>query len=313
MKKDRIYIALSEFCRNDDRPRRLLMESGFEMCENLSGRRLLREEIIEALRGASGVVAGVEPYDAEILGSLPDLRCISRCGVGLDNVDLTYARERNIGVLNTPTVVVQPAAELTVAMILDLLKKLTRHTALLRSGRWEKMTGGLLAGRKVGVLGLGRIGKRVAEMLSNLDARVYGSDVAPDPEWAKRHVVTLLPVRELLETVDVLTLHLSPLPENPFRLGEREIRLMRPGALLVNVSRGQTVDEEALYQALKEGHLDGAALDVFPEEPYTGKLRDLDNIILTPHIATLTKESRSQMELEAVANLVRFLSESSHL
>lgn len=306
---NRIFVALSTFAEHGEEPLELLAGSGFIYKVNSLGRRLLREEVIEMGRDCQGIIAGLEPYDKYVLDNLPELKCISRCGVGIDNISLNTARQRNIEVFNTPDVVIQPVAELTVAMIFDLLRELTFQTNLLKSGRWEKRTGSLLKGKKVGILGLGRIGRRTAEILSNLSAEVSATDIVPDREWAKHAGVRIVSLDELLGGSDILSLHLSFSENNPFCLGDKEIALMKNKAMVVNVSRGNFVDEDALYNALREKRLAGAALDVFRDEPYGGKLCELDNVVLTPHIATLTKESRLQMEIESTKNLINFLSQ----
>jgi len=307
---NKIFVALATYAEYGDAPLKLLKESGFPYILNTLGKRLSRDEIIDLGRDSEGVIAGVEPYDDYVLDRLPNLRCISRCGVGLDNIALPKAKEKNVAVLNTPDVVIRPVAEMTIAMIFDLMRKLSYHTALLKSGRWEKSPGNLLAGKSVGVLGLGRIGKKVAEILRRLDTDVYGTDLFPDYAWAKAAGVTIVPFEELLRVSDILTLHLSTMKGNLLRLGEKEIPSMKKGSVLINTARGQVVDETALYDALVSGHLAGAALDVFPEEPYHGKLCELNNIVLTPHVSTLTIESRIQMELEATVNLINFFKTS---
>lgn len=305
-----IFIALSTFSEFDKTPIEMLDRSGFEYSLNPTGRRLNQKEIIQFGRQAHGVIAGVEPYDAYVLDNLPDLRCISRCGVGIDNISIEKAREKGIEIRNTPGVVIQPVAEMTIAMIFDLLRKLSYHTALLKANRWEKSPGHLLAGKKVGILGLGRIGKKVAEIMRKLDTKVYGADLYPDWEWAKIQGVEIIPFLELLKLVDILTIHLSLDKSKPLYLGEKELRSMKKGASIVNTSRGQIIEENALYEVISDKHLSGAALDVFPEEPYAGKLCGLDNVVLTPHIATLTEESRAQMELEATVNLINLFKQS---
>lgn len=304
--KQKIFIALSTFAEFGDEPMKLLKKSGLDFHVNGLKKRLVQSDIIQYAKDCDGIIAGVEPYDNDVLDKLPKLKCISRAGVGVDNISLSKAREKKIKILNTPDVVILPVAELTVAMIFDLLKKLTLHTTLLRAKRWEKHAGFLLSGRKIGILGLGRIGKKVARLLKKLDADVYGADVAVDRAWAKRHKIKIVPVKKLLGVCDVLTIHISPAKEIPFYLGRAEIARMKKGAMLVNVSRGSLVDDNALYDALRMGHLAGAALDVFSREPYAGKLCELDNVILTPHIATLTCESRLEMEILAVENLIRY-------
>lgn len=305
---EKIFMALSTFAEYGKEPSELLDRSGIEYSLNTLGRRLVREEILEMGKDATGIIAGVEPYDKYVLEQLPKLKCISRCGVGVDNIDLDLAKERNIVIRNTPDVVIRPVVELTIAMIFDLMRKLSLHTGRMWKREWKKTAGNLLAGKTVGILGLGRIGRNVAETLLKLDAEVIGTDVYPDSVWAEKHGVRVVSLKELLAEADILSLHLSVIPQSPFVLTKEEIALMKEGAWVVNVSRGNLLDDKALLDALKSGKLAGAAMDVFPEEPYTGPLCDLDNVVMTPHVATLTKESRVQMETEAVQNLLETLS-----
>jgi D-3-phosphoglycerate dehydrogenase len=298
-----VFIASSTFGENSWQ---LIADQGITVRRNATGKRLNAKDLIEQAAGAEAVIAGLEVYDAAVLSALPQLKCISRCGVGLDNVDMSAAARQGISVFNTPDVVTQPVAEMTVAMIFDLLKGLTVSTELMRQRKWERRTALELRGRKVGVIGLGRIGRRVAELLKRLEADVYGYDIAPDVSWAGRVGVSLAGINDLWTQMDVLTLHLSVTAEHPFILGTREISLMKPGTLIVNAARGALIDETALHQALLAGRLGGAALDVYGQEPYAGPLCDLENVILTPHIATLTHESRAAMECQAAANVLRF-------
>jgi len=172
---------------------------------------------------------------------------------------------------------------------------------------WKKSAGNLLSGKTVGILGLGRIGRSVAETLLKLDAEVIGTDIHPDESWANECGVRVVSLDELFMRSDILSLHLSAVSENPFILGNDEIAKMKDGAWVINVSRGNLVDDIALADALRFGKLTGAAMDVFPDEPYSGPLCELDNMVMTPHVATLTKESRVQMETEAVQNLLDVL------
>jgi D-3-phosphoglycerate dehydrogenase / 2-oxoglutarate reductase len=299
-----IFVALSTFAEFDREPLRLLEEGGYGIRRNTTGRRLVKEEIIASGKGCEGIIAGVEPYDSAVLERLPGLQCISRCGVGMDAIDLAAAARLGIVVRNTPDVVVQPVAEMTVAMIFDLMRRLTAHTALIRSGSWKKIPGNLVSGKTAGIVGLGRIGRRVAQLLSALGCRICACDDRLSPRDCPG--IELLPLDTLLAQSDIVTIHVSLPPGGSFVLGKREIGLMKQGAVLVNTSRGQFVDEAALHEALRSNKLSGAGLDVFPGEPYTGMLCGLDNVVLTPHAATLTVESRAQMEIEAVKNLLSF-------
>ena len=163
----------STFARYGQAPVQLLDRSGFSYTINDLGRRLVKEEIMAQAQKAHGILAGVEPYDAEVLEQLPHLQCISRVGVGIDNIDITCAQAKGITIRNTPDVVIQPVAEMAVAMMFDLLRRLSFHTMKMCSQKWEKKAGNMLAGKKVGILGLGRIGRRVAEMMRKLDLEVF--------------------------------------------------------------------------------------------------------------------------------------------
>ncbi|MFH1283576.1 MAG: phosphoglycerate dehydrogenase [bacterium] len=304
--KKKVLIALQTFSEYSNEPLKLIKNSGVEIVFNKLKHRLNREEIVSLGSDADGIIAGVEPYDKEVLGRLPKLKCISRCGVGIDNIDLEVASKKDIKVLNTPDAVIQPVAEMTVAMIFDLLKLLTVHTQLLKSKEWKKRPGHMLAGRKIGIVGLGRIGRRVAEILNLLGGKVYGCDPYPDIEWSKNKNITILPFNELVRQVNVISFHIKTDKNNSLFIGENEISLFNKGTVVVNTSRGQIFDETALYNALKSGHIGGAALDVFCEEPYKGPLCEIENVILTPHISTLTEGSRTEMEVQAVLNILRY-------
>ncbi len=305
MKKN-ILVALQSFSEYSGQPIAILQKSKAELIMNKSGHRLNQQEIIELGGDCEGIIAGVEPYDKNVLNHLKNLKCISRCGVGVDNIDMDLAREKGITVLNTPEAVVQPVVEMTIAMIFALLRKLAIHTNLIKKGEWRKDAGKLLCGSKAGIIGLGRIGKKVAVTLKLLGARVYASDIKPDLLWAKSNGVTVLPVDELLSLVDILSIHVSIEKDATFVLGEREITKLKKGCVIINTSRGKAIDEVAFYRALSSNFISAAGLDVFTQEPYQGPLSSLDNVILTPHIATLTEESRTEMEIEAVKNLLMF-------
>lgn len=307
--KPLIYVTLSSFSQFDDAPLKLLQERGIRFLLNTSNRRMLKEEVIEKAKDAVVIIAGVEPYDEIVLEKLDKLRCISRCGIGIDNIDQKKAKEKGIVIKNTPDVVTLPVAELTIGMIFDLLKNLSYMAHLMKLRQWQKAEGGLLSGRKVGVLGLGKIGKKVSEMLISLGATVYGFDLYPDTSWAGKNKVQITTKELILKECDVITIHIASQEIEGFFIGRKEIESMKKGSLLVNTSRGKFLDETALHDALKSKRLSGAALDVYLEEPYHGPLCDLDNVVLTPHIATFTRESRAQMEMEAVMNAIDFLLE----
>ncbi len=304
----RIFVTLSAFSQYDDAPIRLLERSGIPFDLNRSGKRITRDELMNAAQRATVVIAGVEPYDAAVLDSLPALRCISRCGVGVDSIDLEHAHRRGITVLNTPDPPAQAVAELALAMMLALARNLPVQAAHMRRREWTRVDAHLLGKRRVGVVGLGRIGRRVVELLTPFGSPVCAADPNADVSWAAAHGVRIAPLDELLATSDIVTLHAAAQRRDALRLDRAALARMRQGAILLNLARGGMVDEAALEEALASGHLSGAGLDVYSEEPYSGPLCDRDNVILTPHAATLTVETRTAMEIECVQNALAFIS-----
>ena len=305
-----VYIALGQFAEQDDQPLQALRESGFTIQRNTLGRRLRREEMAQNLREADAVLAGVEPYDAEILQSLPRLRCISRCGIGTDSIDLKTAKSRNVAVLTTPDEVVQPVAEMTIAMLFALARNFPLHADDFRNGRWKKHTGHLLSEWTVGLVGFGRIGQAVERCLRPFHPRVLVTDPAVKADQIPSNAV-LCDLDRLLGESDVVSLHAGRSPEDGPLLGRAELARMKPGSRLINTARGYLVEETALLENLKSGRLSGAALDVFSEEPYSGPLCGLSQVLLTPHVSTLTRASRAAMELRSARNVIEFFSKGN--
>ena len=309
--KDKVLITTSSFAKEGRSSLKLLHGAGYEVILNPYSRKLTENEVLTLLLETKpvGIIAGVEPLTARVLRQAEGLKVISRCGIGLDNVDLNAAKDRGIVVLNTPEGPTQAVAELTVGLIFDLLRRISFLDRELRKGNWRKETGSLLQGKKVGIIGLGRIGKRVAELLLALGAKVSGAEIKPDFQWLKMNQVQLISLEEILKESEILCLHISYTEGNKHLIAQEEIEAMRKGAYLLNLSRGNIVEEDALYKALTSGRLSGAALDVFDQEPYTGPLTTLDNVILTPHIGSYAKESRLKMEMQAVKNLLSVLNQ----
>lgn len=304
MKPLTVYVALQQFCEQDRAPLEALEKAGFEVRVNALGRRLKKEEIAREAAGASAVIAGVEPYDESVLAGLPELRCLSRCGVGTDAIDHAAARARGVTVTVTRDEVVAPVAQMAAAMILALARNLPQHAADFRAGKWVKRTGVLLSEWTIGFIGFGRIGRATEELLRPFGPRV----LVCDPKAAAESLpagVSLRALDALLAECDLISLHAESATGAPPLLGRRELGLMKNGAFVVNTARGALIDEAALLEALKTGGLGGAALDVFGTEPYAGPLASLPNVLATPHVATLTRSSRAAMELGAARNVVR--------
>ncbi len=302
--KPRVLISTTSFGACGAAPLERLRRAGVEAVLNPHGRRLERAETVELLAGVAGLVAGTETLDRGVLEGASALEVVSRCGTGLDNVDLDAARELGIRVYSTPEAPVEAVAELTLAGILHLLRRLGEADRAVRRGTWSKPMGRLLAGKTVGIVGLGRIGKALARLLAPFRVELVAADPEPDAEFADRHGVEFIALEELLERSHIVSLHLDAGPRPPRLLDRMHLARMRPDAILVNCARGGLVDEEALAERLEEGLLAGAFLDVYEREPYRGPLAGLASVLLTPHIGSYAAESRLRMEVEAVENLL---------
>ncbi|PZO40527.1 MAG: hydroxyacid dehydrogenase [Pseudanabaena frigida] len=305
----KLLISTSSFDVKNNQVLQNLQDQGFEIVLNPHGRKLKEEEVLELLNDdVVGMIAGVEPLTRNVLSSAKSLKIISRCGIGTDAVDLVAAEEMGIPVDITPTATVIAVAELTVSLILSTLRRTFEASRNLRQGEWKPLMGRLLASQVVGVIGYGRIGRRVSTLLGAFGAQTIAYDIfCGDSLFADTVCSTSLD--EVLEKSNIITLHIPYTPENHHFVGSSFINKMKPGSILVNAARGGIVDEDALYDALVSGHLAGAALDTFEQEPYSGKLLTLQQVILIPHMGSYAKEARMQMEQEAAQNLFNRLVE----
>jgi len=224
---------------------------------------------------------------------------ISRCGVGLDNVDLSAAKEFGIDVYNTPEAPAVAVSELTLGLILALLRKIVINDQMLRTKSWKPMMGRLLSEQTVGIVGYGRIGQKVAHLLS-----AFGSNILIyDPFFSGEKDKRFVEIDCLLKNSTVVSLHLPGNPENYHFIDKDKLDLMPKESVLINTARGGLIDEDSLHEKLEAGKLAGAALDVFETEPYAGNLLNLSNVVLTSHMGSYAQESRMRMEDEAMENL----------
>ncbi|MBP9855346.1 MAG: phosphoglycerate dehydrogenase [Candidatus Omnitrophica bacterium] len=297
-KAKKIFISTSSFGEFSDEPIKLIEEAGLEYGLNPYGRKMTSDELSQLAFDVDGLIAGTETLDGKMLNKFLKLKVISRCGAGIDNVDIDYTQQKGIRVYNTPDAPTLAVAELTVGLIVDMLRGISELNSQVHQGQWKKKMGSLLFKKRVGIIGYGRIGRKVAELLKafGCELKFYDKYFVDKIENVER-----VELDELLAWSDIITIHVS---ESQELITPEKLRLMRKGTWIVNTCRGGVVNEQALFIALKEKHLAGAALDVFLQEPYDGNLKELDNVILTPHIGSYAKESRVYMETQAVENLL---------
>lgn len=300
-----LVISTSSFDIEHNPPLQQLLQKGARIVTNPHKRKLTEDEIIALLQdGATGLIAGIEPLTERVFQAVPQLKVISRCGAGLDSVDLTAAQRHGIAVLNTPEAPAQAVAELTMGFILSLLRQISAIDRAVRNGEWPRTQGRLLAAQTVGIVGLGHIGRRVARLCQAFEATVIAHDpyATQVPEG-----VDLMPLEQLLASADIVTLHLPYSSATHHLLGAKAFAAMKPEAIVINAARGGLVDESALVDALTSGKVSAAALDVFEQEPYQGALLGINNVTVTSHIGSLARESRQRMEIEAAENLLQGL------
>ena len=272
--------------------------------------------ILEKVRDIDGLLCLLtDKIDARVIEAGERLKVISNYAVGYDNIDVEAATKRGIYVTNTPGVLTETTADLAWAILMAIARRVVEADKYVRAGRWvhawgpKMMLGSDVHGKTLGIVGLGRIGSAVARRAKGFNMRVIYYDVIRREDLEGELGLEYKPLEELLKEADYITLHV-PLTKDTYHLiGERELNMMKPTAYLINTSRGAVVDQRALYRALKERRIAGAALDVFEKEPIDqdDPLLELDNVVLTPHIGSASVETRKKMAMMAAENLVSVL------
>ncbi len=305
MSEAKILISSRSFGKIQSGAIKRLEDHGFIPVMNPTGKKLQEEEILQLIDDdVVGIIAGTEQITEKILEKSSKLQVVSRYGVGMDNVDVSAARKHDITVVNTPDAPALAVAELTMGFMFCLLKRMGLCDRRLRKKEWNGEVGNLLTGKTVGIIGLGRIGKKLVTMLEPFQVDMLVCEPCPDESFIKTYNIRIVELDDLLESSDIITLHIPLTDETEYIIGKQELSQMKKEAILINTARGGLVNEKELYNALKENIISGAGVDVFEHEPDTNNLETLDNVIVTPHIATLTKETRKQMEIEAVDNVI---------
>ena len=268
---------------------------------------------LKALSGSEAIIIGTGIVDAEFLDAASKLGIIARFGVGYDNVDVEACSRRGIHVTHTPDVLSSAVADLTLGLILSLMRGIVDANAYAREGWPQRRTrlpfGRDMEGKTLGIVGLGRIGGEVARRAHGFGMRIAYSDVVRRPDLERELGAVFTVFEELLQGSDVVSIHVPLLPSTRHLIGRKELKLMKPTALIINTSRGLTIDQAALIQALEEGWIAGAGLDVFEEEPLPSEspLTKMSNVVLTPHIGSATVETRRRMAEVCAENVKVFL------
>ncbi len=303
MKK--ILITTSSFDLTNFKENETLIKEKFDLQLNPFGKKMTEDQINNLLdENVIAMIAGTEPLTESVLSKAKSLKVIVRCGIGMDNVDMNIAKKMGIQVFNTPDAPTRSVAELTLAHILSLLRRIAESDKMIRGGEWKPLMGSLLHEQTVGVIGYGRIGKMVSKLLLAFGAKVLVYDIFANENTDE---VSFVNKEQILKESDIITLHMPYSAENHHFIDNSAFSIIKNSAIIVNVSRGGLIDDVALYKAIKGKKIAGAALDCFEEEPYNGPLINFENVLLTAHMGSYAKQSRIQQEVDSCNTLIRGL------
>jgi len=306
----KVLITTVPFANKDRRPLNLLEENNIEYVINPFNKKLTESELIELVSDFDVIVAGTEIISDRVMEKANNLNMISRVGIGLDSVDLVAAEKRGIKVSYTPDAPAPAVAELTIGMMLTLLRLVHVSNAQMHAGQWHRYFGRRLSNVTIGIIGAGRIGKGVIKHLQGFDgSRILVNDIEPDLQFGDLYELEWVSKEQIYREADVISLHLPLTGKTKNMIRTEHLRMMKEDSIILNTARGGIVNEDDLYDVLKTGHLSGAAIDVFDFEPYTGKLRDIERCLLSAHMGSMSVDCRTRMEIEATEEAVRFLTD----
>lgn len=308
----RILVTTTSFQDTPGQHHELLSESGHEI---ITARGPLTEtellDLIDRDGPFDATINGDDAYTPRVIDALlPDLKCLSKYGIGLDSIDLDHATQKRLPVLFTPGVNHTTVAEHAIGLIIAAARQFWPHLSLVKAGQWKRITGTELAGKTLAVLGMGRIGREVIKRAAAFDMKPIAYDVYWDNEFAAQYSVEKAPsIDQALQNADVVSLHM-PLTDETHRLINAEsIAKMKTGAIIINTARGGLVDESAVADACRSTQLAAYATDVLDEEPIRPPhpFQEIDNVLVTPHIASRTAESVQRQAMRATKNTLNFL------
>jgi D-3-phosphoglycerate dehydrogenase / 2-oxoglutarate reductase len=289
-------------------PIELLERANIDFQINPLNKKLTEDELSEMVTDFDVIIAGTEPITAKVMDSASNLKMISRVGIGLDSVDLLAAKQRGIRVSYTPDAPAPAVAELTVGMMLTLLRSVHVSNSQMHSGGWCRFFGRRLSKVTIGIIGVGRIGKGVLEHLQGFEnPKILVNDISIKDDIGKKFNVEWVTKEEIYKQADIVSLHLPLTGKSKDMIKKDHLLSMKTDAIIINTSRGGIINESDLYEVMQSGHLSGAAIDVFDNEPYDGDLKNIERCLLTAHMGSMSVDCRTRMEIEATEEVVRFL------
>lgn len=304
----RVLITTRSFQKMKGKHWDVLRDAGLEPVSSGFDRALRAAELADLLPGVSAVITGMDEVNDIALEKADKLRVISMNGAGVDRIDVAAATRRGIVVTNTPGSNSESVADLTLALILAQVRGVPMHDRLVRTGGWQRKQGRELRGQLLGIAGLGRIGKAVATRAVAFGLQVQAYDPVIDHNYCEQNHIGNVDWITLVRTSDILSLHLPSTPSTRNIMNKEALSEMKPGAILINTSRGDLIDERGLIEVLQCGHLSGAGLDVYAAEPpLPSPLWHMDQVVLTPHLGSSTEEAALRTALQSAQNAVAVL------
>ena len=308
----KVLITTVPFGEKNRKPLDLLESNGIEYVINPLNKKLTEDELMELIPSFDIIIAGTEKISDKVMERAGNLKMISRVGIGLDSVDLLAAEKRDIQVSYTPDAPAPAVAELTIGMMLTLLRSVHVSNSQMHLGKWHRFFGRRLSEVAIGIIGIGRIGKGVLEHLQGFgNPKILVNDISIEDDIIKKFNVEWSSKEKIYKHSDIVTLHLPLTGQTKDMIKKDHLLSMKADAIIINTSRGGIINESDLYEVMQSGHLSGAAIDVFDNEPYNGDLKDIERCLLTAHMGSMSVDCRARMEIEATEEVVRFLTDKT--
>jgi len=302
-------ITTEPFGDKDRLPLELLEMNSIEFLVNPLNKKLTEDELAKMVTDFDVIIAGTEPITKKVMDSATNLKMISRVGIGLDSVDLLEAEKKDITVSYTPDAPAPAVAELTVGLMLTLLRSLQLSNMEMHNGKWHRFFGRRLSEVTIGIIGVGRIGADVLQHLQGFySPKILLNDTNPNYKLDQKfNNIEWTDKESIYQQADVISIHTPLTAQTKNMIKKEQLLSMKEDAVIINTARGGIINEQDIYDVMKSGHLSGAAIDVFDFEPYDGKLKEIKRCILTAHMGSMSIDCRTRMEIEATEEAVRFL------
>ena len=303
----KVLITTVPFADKNRLPLEQLNAAGIEYLINPLNRKLTENELADLVTDFDVIIAGTEPITDYVIESASNLKMISRVGIGLDSVDLLAAERRGIKVSYTPDAPAPAVAELTIGLMITLLRSVQLSNIRMHKGEWERYLGKRIANTTIGIIGLGRIGTRVLNRLKAFGTpRLLVNDISPNSDLDRKFKLEWVDKETIYKESDIISLHIPLTKATKNMITKKQLEMMKSDAIIINTSRGGIINEGELYDVMQAGHLSGASIDVFEQEPYDGKLIEIDRCLLTAHMGSMSIDCRTRMEIEATEEVIRF-------